>query len=401
MKRANLFSYVWYFILLAGLIGIDLTWVSEADAIPAWARKYDTPCAMCHYPAVPRLNTLGHKFRQAGYRMPDEFNQEIKAGNVSNYLSARGRGRYVFTDFEDEAQRNISDFRWNDTTLFYAGPVGRNFSGFAELEWEAEDEIGLVAQISGLWGNPDHFTTFRAGQFHTLSRVGFGGFDRPTGISTPAIRASRLTDTAVNFNLGLDQRGLEVAHVFQSSLLPQPSRAIFQITNGVNTAGSGTGNDNDSQKDYLLAFEQILDERASGFTLLYYSGIFTSPASERFWFQRYGGTFAWVLPVGFEVQGGYIRSVDNPRAAGDNVNGNALYVELEQYLASMELTGLLRYNFVDPNDDNDDDRTTTITAGVIRPLQEWLKLSLEGSANTKEASDTTDFNVTGEVMINF
>lgn len=403
MKRTSLSFCMCLLIFLSGLIGIDLIWISEAQAIPAWARKYDQPCVMCHYPAVPRLNTLGHKFRQAGFRMPDEFNQEIKAENVSNYLSARGRGQYVFTDFEDNTptQPDISDFRWNDTTLFYAGPVGRNFSGFAEVEWKAEDDIGLVAQISGIWGNPDHFTTFRAGQFHTLSRVGFGGFDRPTGISTPSIRASKLTDTAVNFNLGLDQRGLEVAHVLQSSFLPEPSRVIFQVTNGIDSSGSGTGSDNDSQKDYLLAFEQILDDRASGFTLLYYSGIFTSPASDRFHFQRYGATFAWVLPVGFEVQGGYIRSVDDPKAAGDNVNGNALFIELEQYLASMELTGLVRYDFVDPNDDNDDDRTTKITAGVVHPLQEWLKLSLEGSANTKEASDTTDFNVAGEVMINF
>lgn len=410
MKRVNLSFYaVWSLIFLSSLIGVGIIWTSKAHAIPAWARKYDQPCVMCHYPAVPRLNTLGHKFRQAGFRMPDEFNQEIKAENVSHYVSARGRGQYVFTDLEDKMARDISDFRWNDTTLFYAGPVGRNFAGFAELEWEAEDAIGLVASISGLLGSPDHFTTLRVGQFHTLSRVGFGGFDRPTGISTPAIRSSNLTKN-VKFTLGADQRGLEVAHVMQTRLFPERSRIIAQITNGVDNNGSGAENDIDSQKDYTLAFEQILDDRASGFTLLYYSGIYNGSATllvaDRYKFQRFGGTFAWVLPVGFELQGGYIRSMDDPKdVSKEKVNGNAYYLELEQYFASMEITGLLRYDFVDPDDDAEDDRTTTITAGIVRPLQEWLKVSVEGAAKTKEASppgeDTTDYSATGELMINF
>ncbi|MGE5760566.1 MAG: hypothetical protein ACM37V_09455, partial [Gemmatimonadota bacterium] len=40
-------------------------------AIPAWARKYNVNCSHCHYPAPPRLNATGLRFRWAGYRMPD------------------------------------------------------------------------------------------------------------------------------------------------------------------------------------------------------------------------------------------------------------------------------------------------------------------------------------------
>jgi hypothetical protein len=335
--------------------------------------------------------------------MPDEFNQDISATNVSHYVSARGRGRYSYTNFE--TKRDTNEFAWNDTTFFYAGPVGRNYAGFAELEWEAEDEIALVASISGVWGNPDHFTTVRVGQFHTLSRVGFAGFDRPTGISTPSIRGAQLTKD-VKFTLGADQRGLEVAHIFKLAIFPERSRVIAQVTNGVNEAGKGTVGEIDPQKDYALVFEQILDDRASGFTLLYYSGIYHDATNNRFGFQRYGGTFAWVLPVGFEVQGGYIRSADAPAAAGTNrVDGNTFYAELEQYFASIELTALARYDFVDPNDDVKDDRTTTWTVGVVCPLQEWLKLAMEGSAKTKEAPapavETTDYTVVTELMLNF
>ncbi|MBI3994850.1 MAG: hypothetical protein HY349_02610 [Nitrospirae bacterium] len=409
MKQARLLLSLWIFLM--SLVGMDFIWSSEAHAIPAWARKYDQPCSMCHYPAPPRLNTLGHQFRQAGYRMPDEFNQDINAANVGHYLSVRGRGRYAYANFEDDTKRDTNQFLWNDTTFFYGGPVGKNYAGFAELEWEAEDAIGLVASVSGVWGNSEHFTTLRVGQFHTLSRVGFGGFDRPTGISTPKIRDAELTK-GVKFKLGTDQRGVEVAHVFKLPVMPERSRMIVQVTNGVNDAGAGGESDIDAQKDYMLAFEQILDDRASGFTLLYYSGTYHSdpalPATSRFGFQRYGATFAGVLPVGFEIQGGYIQSADDPAAAGaDSIDGNAYYVELEQYIAPAELTALARYDFVDPNSDSKskDDRTTTITVGVVRPLQDWLRLAVEGALKTTEqaapAEDVTDKSAVVELMLNF
>lgn len=92
MKRTSLYYFICLSVFFVSMTGIDLIRVSDAHAIPAWARKYDQPCQMCHYPAVPRLNAFGHKFRQAGYRTPDEINQVIKVENVSNYLSVRGRG---------------------------------------------------------------------------------------------------------------------------------------------------------------------------------------------------------------------------------------------------------------------------------------------------------------------
>lgn len=424
MKRARLLLSL--LIFMVSLAGMDFIWISEAHAIPAWARKYDQPCSMCHYPAPPRLNTLGHQFRQAGYRMPDEFDKDINAANVSHYLSVRGRGRYAYTNFEDDTKRDTNEFKWNDTTFFYGGPVGKNYAGFAELEWEAEDAIGLVASVSGVRGNPDHFTTLRVGQFHTLSRVGFGGFDRPTGISTPKIRDAELTK-GVKFKLGTDQRGVELAHVFKLPFMPERSRMIAQVTNGVDEAGSGTEGEIDAQKDYMLAFEQILDDRASGFTLLYYTGTYHKGMPDpneaddpekmlpdlsrdgRIGFQRYGATFAGVLPVGFEIQGGYIKSTDDPAADGvDTVNGGAYYVELEQYIAPAELTALARYDFVDPDSDSKakDDRTTTITVGVVKPLQDWLRLAVEGALKTTEKTaaaggDVTDKSAMAELMLNF
>ena len=50
---------------------------SSAEAIPAFARKYQTSCQTCHI-AFPKLNPFGEAFRLRGYRMPAETEDLIK-----------------------------------------------------------------------------------------------------------------------------------------------------------------------------------------------------------------------------------------------------------------------------------------------------------------------------------
>lgn len=42
-----------------------------ADAIPAFARKYQFSCQVCHTPAMPRLKAYGEDFAGAGFRLAD------------------------------------------------------------------------------------------------------------------------------------------------------------------------------------------------------------------------------------------------------------------------------------------------------------------------------------------
>jgi hypothetical protein len=50
------------------LLGVMLTTVSPAHAIPAFARKYGLPCSACHE-AWPRLNNFGQNFKDNGYQL--------------------------------------------------------------------------------------------------------------------------------------------------------------------------------------------------------------------------------------------------------------------------------------------------------------------------------------------
>ena len=53
------------FSVLVGVIA------PRADAVPTFARRYETSCATCHQ-AFPRLNAVGESFRLAGFRFVDD-----------------------------------------------------------------------------------------------------------------------------------------------------------------------------------------------------------------------------------------------------------------------------------------------------------------------------------------
>src|SRR5882724_9723668 len=50
------------------LLGVLVTAVSPAHAIPAFARKYGLPCSTCHE-AWPMLNNFGQTFKDNGYQL--------------------------------------------------------------------------------------------------------------------------------------------------------------------------------------------------------------------------------------------------------------------------------------------------------------------------------------------
>lgn len=63
-------------IIAFGLIAfLSYEWsllVPKADAIPAFARKYNFACNVCHVPGFPKLNDFGNLFRDHGYQLGAE-----------------------------------------------------------------------------------------------------------------------------------------------------------------------------------------------------------------------------------------------------------------------------------------------------------------------------------------
>ncbi len=385
--------------------------------IAAWGRKYKVDCATCHEPATPRLNALGHQFRKMGYRMETEAGENAKPEpykELGDWVSVRFRTGYAVERFSDlqtagngfNKFRTRNGFRVPDVTLFYAGALTKNLSLFAEVEFVDFDETEV--QVFGEWfsGNPDHYFTLRMGQMHTLSRIGWAGFDRPTGITTPDVLAARkLTTSPVSFRVGEDQRGVDAAYAFSPD-----SRVIVGVYNGVNQAGAGNeGNgagfgDDNNAKDVLLAFEQMLGE--SGFTLFGYYGTFDQPAGTvvngvplpdndkytQFNFLRAGATASWVFNLfdpkkvgSSELQAGYMFAKDfypesypvGPSFNGKDRTGQGLWVGVEQRLPHSSAV-FYRYDHVSRSNEASGGERRRHTLGAVYTYQQYLRLSLEG-----------------------
>jgi len=71
---------VWVGLLVGA--GSLLAGAPFAEAIPAFARKYETSCQTCHT-VFPKLNAFGTAFRLNGYRMPKETEEMIKEKQIS------------------------------------------------------------------------------------------------------------------------------------------------------------------------------------------------------------------------------------------------------------------------------------------------------------------------------
>lgn len=60
-------------VVVLGLIAfLSYEWsllAPKADAIPAFARKYNLACNVCHVPGFPKLNDFGNLFRDHGYQL--------------------------------------------------------------------------------------------------------------------------------------------------------------------------------------------------------------------------------------------------------------------------------------------------------------------------------------------
>ena len=134
---------------------------NEADAIPAFARKYQTACQTCHV-IIPKLNSFGEAFRLNGYRIPDV--DELYVKDEPLVLGAEP-WREQFPDailpahipgMPPIALRLINDFQYtgsdggiggnpetrsnfefpHEVELLTGGRIGESIGFFGEIEWK-------------------------------------------------------------------------------------------------------------------------------------------------------------------------------------------------------------------------------------------------------------------------
>jgi hypothetical protein len=367
--------------------------------IPAWARKYNMNCSGCHSPAVPRLNATGMQFKWAGYRMPDDFNDQISVDRLQNYLAVRGRFDYVYSKTTGSA--TTSQFQVEDATIFAGGSFGSHYSAFFEFEREAEDAIELTAHIGGKWGTPKSYGGFRGGPMHWFQREGLAGFDRPTGIRTAITQSAALT-SGIPFRLTNDQLGVEAFYVSGNN------RLSGELLSGINAAGVGDEPDPDTKKDFALIDQFLLDSAGSGITAIAYFGALDSVAgpAQTAHFTRFGLS-ANKFVNRLEVVGTVLIAKDNdlptPTFPTSSIKGLGYWVGAGYTLPS-SLTLYGRYEHLDPNTDVADNARARFVVGGVLPVNvpEYLRLTAEFAHDKPQLSGAPTTNaLTLQLMLNF
>ena len=159
---------------------------TEAEAIPAFARKYDVNCTACHT-APPVLNTFGQRFLENGYQLPGTEDGgmtgkkklgDVTLDDVGKYLAFRLVGNAVRNwNFKQQnpagadpgVVQNKTELTFPDSfTMFTSGTLMKNVGFMVELGHDVE--AGKTAVERG-------FVSFNNIGSHDLAHVRIVRFD--------------------------------------------------------------------------------------------------------------------------------------------------------------------------------------------------------------------------------
>lgn len=159
-------------LVAASLLVTLVLFATDAMAIPAWSRKYQTGCSTCHA-IFPKLNYFGKAFRNNGYRFPGGLEETatkqppvIMGAEAYKKLFPRSLWPSDLPSAVPLAVRGISRFNWFEdarTTSFEyphefevlaGGTLGETFSFFGELEVENENNENEVEMDATLQYDP-------------------------------------------------------------------------------------------------------------------------------------------------------------------------------------------------------------------------------------------------------
>jgi len=149
-------------LYFAAVLGIFLSTVSPASALPAFARKYGMPCSSCHE-AWPKLSPFGQQFKDNGYQMGNDRDAPIFQNPAYWPVTFRITPQWhrestnkaaVDQTATGEAQVTTHGFDWSGLDFHTAGTLAKDFSFYVlpssdntatfhfEAVWARLDNIG-------------------------------------------------------------------------------------------------------------------------------------------------------------------------------------------------------------------------------------------------------------------
>jgi hypothetical protein len=120
--------------VLALIAFVSYEWsalVPKANAIPAFARKYNFACNVCHVPGFPKLNDFGNLFRDQGYQLGTDNDVPTFEGITMGFwpVSFRTTVGYQVANIRTEGQGLASSgFGFTGLDVLSFGTLHRNIA---------------------------------------------------------------------------------------------------------------------------------------------------------------------------------------------------------------------------------------------------------------------------------
>lgn len=248
-------------ITLLALTVLLIQPVEKAGAVPAFARKYQISCQVCHSPAMPRLKAFGDEFAGDGFRMTD-------------YESPR--------HFIQTGDDKLSLFRELPLAFRFDGHVTYNFNGNGAADFAAPFVVKIVSggELSDRLSYYFYFMLDERGEvagledafimYKDLFRTGINVYLGQFAVSDPMFKGE-LRYTLENYKIystapgesSIDlkyDKGMLLDKGFETG-----TSVVFELVNG---AGIGETDhwyvfDKDKYKNMLLKLTQDIGDYAS------------------------------------------------------------------------------------------------------------------------------------------
>lgn len=221
-----------------------------AEAIPAFARKYEFSCSTCHAP-FPRLKPYGEEFAARGFRLEDPAQEPTRAArDVGDPLLWLPRDVPLavrmdgYASWKEDAEAEADfEFPWQFKVLS-GGPISKSISYYVYAIFEKGESVKLEdawMQFSSIFGAP---IDVMFGQFQVSDPL----FKRELRLERFDYLIYKAKVGNVSSDLTYD-RGLVV-----TGHLPASVDVILEVVNGngIEEADEVANFDNDSNKNVAL-----------------------------------------------------------------------------------------------------------------------------------------------------
>lgn len=326
-----------------------------AQAIPAFARKYNVKCYACHT-IPPALNKNGYMFKRLGYRMPPDNMDGTAAApkirdldkdipfRLTNSFALITQGSFTVEKNSASTPASTSSFNLDEAALFAAGAVpDSNFSYFVHYELFQGGSNFLeqgVGTYTGGRANSSYF--IKAGEMHmqegegTRAAMFYNLFPDPSLLLTAV--------DPLSFSLDQHPVGVGAGYTWASPYFKQVFAVSAKVTNGLNADGSEIlFNSTKNSKDVWFDADYWFGPDG-GITFTAYRGtkdqVQNGGTEDEFTYRpvvsRYGVFGNYLFFDKLDVLGGYLHSRDDWQSFVTspvvNYTSNGYRAELDYYL---------------------------------------------------------------------